>query len=122
MGLHKGRGLFSAVNRAESLCLLDEKKKRKNTKLHVDRLLFITKKNDMTFTLLASHYINCIIIYTAVVFVLQTTGVGLLMKCVNVPETNDSVVSLVFVSSSSSSSSLYQQPYWTKISPIIETV
>lgn len=34
-------------------------------------------------------------------FVWQTTGVELLMKCVNIPETNDSVVSPAIVSSSS---------------------
>lgn len=34
-------------------------------------------------------------------FVWQTTGVELLMKCVNIPETNDSVVSPAILSPSS---------------------
>ena len=50
--------------------------------------------------LLALHYIKSIIINILVVFVWQTTGVELLMKCVNIPETNDSVVSPAIVSSS----------------------
>ncbi len=51
--------------------------------------------------LIALHYINSIIINILLVFVWQTTGVELLMKCVNIPDTNDSVVSPAIVSSSS---------------------
>lgn len=43
-------------------------------------------------------YINRILINISVVFVWQTTGAELLMKCVNIPETNDSVVSPAIVS------------------------
>ncbi|XP_045897437.1 intraflagellar transport protein 27 homolog [Micropterus dolomieu] len=40
---------------------------------------------------LGLRYINRILINISVVFVWQTTGAELLMKCVNIPETNDSV-------------------------------
>lgn len=40
---------------------------------------------------------NSVIINILVVFVWQTTGVELLMKCVNIPETTDSVVSPAIV-------------------------
>lgn len=46
----------------------------------------------------ALYYINSFIINVLVVVVWQTTGVDLLMKCVNIPETNDSVVSPAIVS------------------------
>lgn len=53
-------------------------------------------KRPFSLTLQQQHYnshLDCVCYW-------QTSGVELLMKCVNIPETNDSVVSPAIVSSS----------------------
>ena len=53
-------------------------------------------KGSFSLTLQQQHYnshLGCVCYW-------QTSGVELLMKCVNIPETNDSVVSPAIVSSS----------------------